>query len=102
MKKIENPEVRDYLIKFVINQTQKCELFTKVFGKDFARKKLAINLQTVYTNEFSRTLEGYHPFYEPSITICTSNKNEERLSVDTLISGIVSSLAGISIVSLYV
>lgn len=84
MKKIENPEVRDYLIKFMINQTQQCELFTKVFGKDFARKKLATNLQTVYTNEYSRMRGGYHPHNEPSITLCTLNKNETRVSVDSI------------------
>lgn len=84
MKKTENPEVKDYLIRFMINKTQQCELFTKVFGKDFARKKLATNLQTVYTNEYSRMRGGYHPHNEPSITLCTLDKNETRVSVDSI------------------
>ncbi len=45
---MENEEIRLYLIDFVEKTLNKCEAFTRVYGKDFVRKRLEINLEKVY------------------------------------------------------
>ena len=84
MDKIENLEIKEYLINFVIEKTQQCQIFAKVFGKDFARDRLKTNLKTVYTNEYSRKKAGYHSTNEHTISICTSDKQEPQLTVKLL------------------
>lgn len=81
MSKIEDLEIKDYLIKFVIDTTKKSKLFTRVFGKDFASKRLKTNLSTVYTNEFSEYRSGYYSMDDHSITFCTSEKESDKLTV---------------------
>lgn len=47
---MENQEIRQYLINFAEKTLNKCEAFTKVYGKDFVRKRLEKNLEKVYTD----------------------------------------------------
>ena len=42
---MENQEIRQYLINFVEKTLNQCEVFTKVYGKDFVRKRLEENLK---------------------------------------------------------
>ncbi len=84
MEKIENAEVREYLIKFVSETLEECELFTKVFGKGYAKKRLDINLKKVYTNEYNDFYIGYYNYNDKSITICTKNRNEPKLTPKAL------------------
>lgn len=84
MSKVENEEVKEYLIKFVLNDLDNCPLFKRVFGKNFARKSLELNLEKVYTNEFSLIMSGYRNRKDSSITICTNKENDTILSVDDI------------------
>lgn len=47
---MENEEIKQYLINFVEKTLNECELFKKVYGEDFVRKKLETNLENVYIN----------------------------------------------------
>lgn len=84
MEKIENPEVRKYLMKFVSETLEECKLFTKVFGKGYAQKRLDINLKKVYTNKYNNFFIGYYNYDDKSITLCTQNRNEPKLSPEVL------------------
>ena len=47
---MENKEIKQYLINFVEKTLNECEVFKKVYGVDFVRKKLETNLEKVYIN----------------------------------------------------
>ena len=84
MSKVENKAVKEYLIKFVLNDLDNCPLFKRVFGKNFARENLELNLERVYTNEFSLIRSGYMDEEDLSITICTNKENDTILSIDDI------------------
>lgn len=84
MKKVENPQVKEYLVNFVTTTLENCDLFVKTFGKNYARNRLGINLDKVYTNEFNRTCTGYNNSGDNSITICTSQKDDPILTPEQL------------------
>lgn len=46
---MKDEELREYLINFAEKTLNECEVFSKVFGKDFVRKRLEQNLDMVYT-----------------------------------------------------
>jgi len=49
---MENEEIRQYLIDFVEKVLNECEVFSRVYGKDFVRKQLDLNLDKVITNVY--------------------------------------------------
>lgn len=80
MKRIENPEIKQYLEDFAISTLSDCELFTKTFGKNFAKKRLKLNLDKVYTNETNKILRGYYDFLNKFIILCTDEENDKLLT----------------------
>ena len=84
MGKIENQEIKDYAIELAINTFQSCELFTQVFGKNFAERRAIINVATVFTNDFSRTVSGYHSSSDASVTLCENKRNTPPLTIKEL------------------
>ncbi len=78
MSRQENQEIKEYLVNFAISHLENCDVFVKTFGKKFARKMLALNLEKVYTNEKSDK-GGYYDIKDFTITICKSGKNGELL-----------------------
>lgn len=81
-KRIENPEVKEYLINFVANKLENCDLFTEVFGRGFATNRLNMNVDKVYTNEVDGEISvgGYYKESDSSITICKEGKDGKILS----------------------
>lgn len=80
--KSESPEMQRYLKKYAVKSLNSCKAFVKVYGRDFAAKRLEQNLKTVY-------VEGYNIFYgalyqshEQSIILCSDDPNKETLTVD--------------------
>ena len=74
--KTENQEIRQYLINFVEKTLNQCEVFTKVYGKDFVRKRLEENLKKVYidiSNSNSNT--ALYDMENSCITIFSENKS---------------------------
>lgn len=83
-KRILNPEVKEYLIKFVIDTLENCDLFVKTFGSGFAESRLNDNLREVYTNEKSSTSSGYYDFADKSITLCESGVDDKLLAPEDI------------------
>ena len=81
MERVENEEVKEYITQFAIDKLEACDLFVEVFGKGFAKKRLDINLDKVYTNEVSEDRGGYYDLGDSSVTICDSKPRERKLSV---------------------
>ncbi len=75
MKKAENQEVKEYLIYTTSNILDGCEVFTRVFGENFARNSLEKNLNSVYTNVNKGNFEAYSNYENNYIIIC-SDKGE--------------------------
>ena len=84
MERLENPQVKEYLINFATTTLENCDLFVKTFGKNYARNRLGINLDKVYTNEFNRLYSGYQNPEDNSITICTPKKDEPIMTPEQL------------------
>lgn len=81
-KRIENPELKPYIIEFVTNTLESCELFERVFGKGFAKKSLDLNFAILFTNEVNKCTSAYYKMHELSITLCKSGKDGKLLSVE--------------------
>ena len=84
-EKIENQEIKDYLINLATNRLQNCDVFTRTFGKKFAEKRLKTNLCKVYTNEVNKKCRGYAITQgkgASTITICCETEMNELLSVE--------------------
>lgn len=47
---MEIEEIKQYLINFVEKTLNECEVFARVYGEDFVRKRLEMNLEKVYIN----------------------------------------------------
>lgn len=47
---MENEEIKQYLIQFVENTLNKCEAFSKIYGKEFVKKQLDANLDKVISD----------------------------------------------------
>lgn len=85
MERIESPAMKEFLVKFVEDTLSNNELFTDTFGKNFARKRLEINLNKVYTtNEESQKRAGYYNCDTRDITLCRLNEAGEMLSPDDI------------------
>lgn len=82
MEKIENPKIKEFLIMFSSETLEQCALFTQTFGNGFARMRLEQNVQKVFTNEYSTTVKGYQDSFNKSITLCTSNIDDDFLTVE--------------------
>lgn len=86
-EKIENQEIKDYLIHIATSRLQDCSAFTKIFGKRFAANRLKTNLCKVYTNEISKKYDGYAITKgkgASTITIFCKKETNEPLSVEQI------------------
>lgn len=78
MGKVENNDVRDYIVNYAISTLESCKLFTDTFGKGYVKKRLDINLDKVYTNEYLKTREkGYYDTGNLSLTLCSEKDTDE-------------------------
>jgi len=80
MGKQRNLEVEEYLRRFIVERLENTEAFVNTFGKDFARKRLTLNLSAVYTNEEMTINSGYQSMEDHSITLCYEGENGSLLS----------------------
>lgn len=79
---MENEEIRQYLINFVEKTLNECEAFTRVYGKDFVRKRLAINLEKVYIDIANSNVNTARYDMENScITFFLSNDSIKTLTI---------------------
>ena len=83
-ERVLNEELRHFVYEFVPEKLNSNEAFVKVFGKNFAAKKIRDSILSVYTNEpqMGKTYAGYHYGVDKSITLLRSGKDGALLSVD--------------------
>lgn len=79
-ERIRNQEVREYVYKYIPEILNRNPIFVKVFGADFAKKRIKSEIYRVYTNENNKYCSGYHSGGERSITICLSGSDSSLLT----------------------
>lgn len=50
-----NVELKRYLLSFEPEKLENCKLFTKVYGKGYAKRRLKLNLKSVYVDSETHT-----------------------------------------------
>lgn len=60
---MENEEIRQYLIDFIVKTLSECEVFLRVYGKEYVEEQLNKNVEKVITDVYSkRKIKGaYNP-----------------------------------------
>ena len=83
-ERVLNEELRHFVYEFVPKKLNSNPDFIKVFGKNYAAKRIRDNILSVYTNESQagKTYDGYHYGVDKSITLLRSGKDGALLSVD--------------------
>lgn len=85
---MENEEIKQYLINFAENTLNECEAFTKVYGKDFVRKRLDINLDKVYVTyidgDSNKVNTAYYDLNNHCITIFLNTQSAKPLQKDDI------------------
>jgi len=84
MKIVESPELKQYLENFVIQTLSKCELFTKVFGKNYAQERLRVNLDKVYVRPHYRKGAGWYECSDKFIVLCNNIIGRDSLSPEDI------------------
>lgn len=84
MSRKENPKIKRYIVNFASQKLNNCKVFTKVYGRNFVRSRLDINLGTVYTNEENDDANGYYRFEDYSTTICEGKENGSLLTPEDI------------------
>ena len=79
MEKVENKEVEQYIKNTIASMIDSNKLFEKVYGRNFAKRRLAQNLKKVYTNEYKLDNLGYYFALRKIITICTKSKDDDSV-----------------------
>lgn len=83
-QRIENKDVDIYIRNLAISKLSNCKEFVEVFGKNFASKKVKLNMGKVYTNESRGDCGGYYNSADNSITICKSGPDGALLTPDDI------------------
>ncbi len=78
---MENEQIKQYLISFVERTLNKCEAFTRVYGRDFVRQRLEINLDKVYTDIYHEVDNGQYSLRDLSIKLFSHNENAKPLTI---------------------
>ena len=66
---MENEEIKQYLISFAEKTLNRCEAFTRIYGKDFVRQRLEVNLDKVYTDLYHNGDNGQYSLNDLSIRL---------------------------------
>ncbi len=86
MERVKSERLKEYIVDFVASKLNSYRLFTKVYGHKFVKKRLEINLDKAYVQEYNnKNNPGFYDLSDRSITI-TSPKEEITVS-DMLSSG---------------
>ena len=86
MERVKSERLKEYIVDFVASKLNSYRLFTKVYGHKFVKKRLEINLDKAYVQEYNnKNNPGFYDLSDISITI-TSPKEEITVS-DMLSSG---------------
>ena len=86
---MENEQIKQYLIKFVEKTLNKCEAFTRVYGKDFVKQRLEKNLDNVYIDTYNEEKNGEYSMRDLSIRLFLHDKNAKSLTIKDIKSDFV-------------
>ena len=76
MERVKSERLKEYIVDFVASELNSYRLFTKVYGHKFVKKRLEINLDKAYVQEYNnKNNPGFYDLSDRSITI-TSPKEE--------------------------
>lgn len=80
MERVKSQRLKEYIVDFVVSTLNSYRLFTKVYGHKFVKKRLEINLDKAYVQEYNnKNNPGFYDLSDRSITI-TSPKEEITVS----------------------
>lgn len=83
-EKMENEQIKQYLISFAEETLNRCNIFAKNYGKDFVRQRLEKNLKKVYTDLYHRSDNGQYSLRDLSIRIFSENENAKPLTINDI------------------
>ena len=78
---MENEEIKQYLISFAEKTLNRCEAFTRIYGKDFVRQRLEVNLDKVYTDLYHNGDNGQYSLNDLSIRLFSDDENAKPLTI---------------------
>lgn len=78
---MENEEIKQYLISFAEKTLNRCEAFTRIYGKDFVRQRLEVNLDKVYTDLYHNGDNGQYSLNDLSIRLFSDDENATPLTI---------------------
>ena len=74
---MENEEIKQYLIDFVVKTLSECKVFSNVYGKEFVEQQLEKNVEKVITDVYVKTnIKGsYNPKIKAIILLSGDRKS---------------------------
>lgn len=82
--KMENEEVKQYLINFVEKTLNECKVFTKVYGKEFVRERLEKNLNKVIIKYSEIVNKNLYDMNNSNITIFLNTDSAKNLTISDI------------------
>ena len=82
---MENEEIKQYLIDFVVKTLSECKVFSNVYGKEFVEQQLEKNVEKVITDEYVKTnIKGsYNPKIK-AIILLSGQKDSPPLTIEDI------------------
>lgn len=82
---MENEEIKQYLIDFVVKTLSECKVFSNVYGEEFVEQQLEKNVEKVITDVYVKTnIKGsYNPKIK-AIILLSEQKNSPPLTIEDI------------------
>lgn len=82
---MENEEIKQYLIDFVVKTLSECKVFSNVYGKEFVEQQLEKNVEKVITDVYVKTnIKGsYNPKIK-AIILLSGQKDSPPLTIEDI------------------
>lgn len=82
---MENEEIRQYLIDFVVKTLSECDAFSRIYGKEFVEGQLNKNVEKVITNVFSerKVKAAYNPTIK-AIILLSDSKDSPPMTIQDI------------------
>lgn len=82
---MENEEIKNYIIQFVEDTLNSCEAFTKVYGKDFVKNRLKLNLDKVIIDvSADNSNTGFYDMDSSNISLFLNNISGQTITIEDI------------------
>lgn len=78
---MENEQIKQYLMSFVEKTLNQCDLFTQIYGKNFVKQRLELNLDKVYMGGYSNCSAGEYNRKNKCITIYSNDESGDFITI---------------------